>query len=511
MKIVGMIYGEVGYREFNFLVSKEVSLQKGEYVKVKHELYGWVLAKVKEIKRYHERYSLKAITGATEPQEAEERIVATARVIGYIDGKGMLKAPRMPFKPGEKVYQADAGIIKKTLKLSGRMGVFLGNLEGHQSNIPVFLDPNKLVQKHISVLAKTGAGKSYTVGVLIEELLENRVPVVVIDPHGEYSSLRESNNSPQEIELMERFGIKPRGYRNIVEYSTQRDLNPQSDKKLTLDITRLSHSDFRNILPIKLTNVQEGLLYEALNVVKTYGKYNLDDIIRVLEESESKSKYRLITNLEMLKESKIFDGSPVKISEVVRQGICSIINLRGVPPEIQDIIVSRLSSEIFEQRKKGKIPPLFFLIEEAHNFASERGFGNKISTSVLRTIASEGRKFGLGLCVVTQRPARIDKSVLSQCNTQVILKVTNPNDLKAISHSIENFTPDLEEEIKQLEPGKALIVGDAVEQPLFVDIRVKRSRHGGTGVEVVRKRKKKGPKSKGGGVEGVLKKLFSRY
>lgn len=508
MKIVGMIFGEVGYTSFNFIVGRSVKLQKGEYVKVKHEFYGWVLAKVKEMKRYHEMYSLKAITGSTEPNGAKERIIAKAGVIGYIDEKGMLKAPKMPFKPGEKVYRADKSIIRKTLKLSSRSGVYLGNLEGHTDSIPVHLNPNKLVQKHISVLAKTGAGKSYTVGVLIEELLESKVPVVIVDPHGEYSSLRKPNDSTKEAELMPRFGIKPKGYSNVVEYTAQLDVNPQSDKKLTLDVTKLSHSNFREILPIKLSNVQEGLLYEALNVVESYGKYTLEDIIRVLDESESKSKYRLITNLEMLRESRIFDGKPVKISQVVRRGICTIINLRGVPPDVQDIIVARLTSEIFRERKRGKVPPLFYLIEEAHSFASERGFGNRTSTKVLRTVASEGRKFGLGLCVVTQRPARIDKSVLSQCNTQIILKVTNPNDLRAISQSIENFTSDLEGEIKRLEPGKALIVGDAVEQPIFVDIRVRRSRHGGTGVEVVRRRRKA---SSRGGLEGLLKKLFTRY
>ena len=63
-------------------------------------------------------------------------------------------------------------------------------------------------------------------------------------------------------------------------------------------------------------------------------------------------------------------------------------------------------------------------------------------------MASEGRKFGFRLCIVTQRPARVDKSVLSQCSTQVILKVTNPNDLKAITDSVEGVTPGLKDEIR---------------------------------------------------------------
>ncbi len=488
--VVGMIFGEVRHNNFNFIVNRNYGLQKGEYVKVNHENYGWVLAQVTDIKRYNEMYSLSVITGNSVPKEdATERMIAYAKVIGYLDDRGFLKTPKIPFKPGEKVYKADAQLIKKSLKLAKKEGVYLGLLEGH--NIKVYLNVNKLVQKHISVLAKTGAGKSYTVGVLVEELLEKKVPMVIIDPHGEYSSLKDPNSNPKELESMGKFGISPKAYETVVEYTPNPSLNPQADRKLALDITKLTINDFLEMLPTRLTDTQKGILFESLKIVKGYGKFTLQDLIDVIHEHESKGKWNLITSLEMLKESKIFEGMPVHSTDLVRKGIASIINLRGTEPEVQEIVVARLAKEIFEDRKLGKIPPLLFLIEEAHNFAPERGFGTRSSSQILRTIASEGRKFGMGLCVVTQRPARIDKSILSQCNTQIILKVTNPNDLRAISQSIEGFTPELEEEIKQLEPGVALIVGDVVEQPIFVNIRVRKSRHGGASVEVVKEKEAK--------------------
>ena len=508
-KIVGMIFGEVGYGDFNFLVARDANLEKGEYVKVSHEKYGWVLAQVRTIKRYNDLYSLNAITGTTIPKVQEERIIANAKVIGYIDRDGLLKMPKIPFRPGEKVYEADATIIRKSLKLEGKRGIYLGLLEGHSRKIPVYLNPNKLIQKHIAVLAKTGAGKSYTVGVLIEELIEKKVPVVIIDPHGEYSALRYPNDNQRELSLMDHYMVSPRGYESVVEYTPNQSINPQADRKLSLDITRFTINDFIEMLPTKITDTQKGILFEALKVVETYGRYSIEDIIRVIHEHESKAKWNLITSLEMLRESRIFEGTPVRTSDLVHRGITSIINLRGVQPEIQDIVVSRIAAEIFDDRKRGKVPPLLFLIEEAHNFAPERGFGARASNKIIRTIASEGRKFGMGLCVVTQRPARIDKSVLSQCNTQIILKVTNPNDLKAISQSIEGFTSDLEEEIKQLEPGEALIVGDVVEQPIFVDVRVKRSRHGGASVEVVRERRSK--RMRKTGFDSLLRRIFSKY
>ncbi|MFQ5815348.1 MAG: helicase HerA domain-containing protein [Candidatus Hydrothermarchaeaceae archaeon] len=509
VKIVGMIFGEVGYGDFNFIVSKESNLQKGEYVKVNHDVYGWVLGQVDNIRRYNEMYSLNAITGVTLPrEEVGERIVANAKVIGYIDERGLLMAPRMPFRPGEKVYEADGGIIRRALRLETRSGIYLGMLEGHGGAVPVYLNPNKLIQKHISVLAKTGAGKSYTVGVLVEELIEKKVPVVIMDPHGEYASLKYPNTNPREVEGMRKFAISPKGYTNVVEFTPNQQVNPRADRELALDITKLTIADFMEMLPTRLSDNQKGILFEALKVVKGYGKYTLKDLIRVIQEHESKAKWNLITNLEMLRESKIFEGQSVHPSDIVKPEMVSIINLRGIQPEIQEIVVARLATEIFEDRKRGRVPPLFLLLEEAHNFAPERSFGVTCASKVIRTIASEGRKFGLGLCALSQRPARIDKNVLSQCNTQIILKVTNPNDLRAISQSIEGFTQDLEEEIKQLQPGVALVVGDVVEQPIFVDVRVRKSRHGGVSVEVVRERiKRKAATPKFG---GFLHRIFAR-
>jgi len=239
VKIVGMIFGEVGYGDFNFLVRKESNLQKGEYVKVGHETYGWILAQVQSIKRYDEMYSLGVITGSSIPKEeaVTDRTIASAKVIGYMDADGVLKTPRIPFKPGETVYQADSGIIKRVLNLNGRSGLYLGLLDAHEGSVPVYLNTNKLIQKHISVLAKTGAGKSYTVGVLVEELIEKKVPVVIIDPHGEYASLKSPNTNPREMEGMKRYGVSPMGYENVVEFTPNQNLNPQADRKLALDIT----------------------------------------------------------------------------------------------------------------------------------------------------------------------------------------------------------------------------------------------------------------------------------
>jgi hypothetical protein len=129
------------------------------------------------------------------------------------------------------------------------------------------------------------------------------------------------------------------------------------------------------------------------------------------------------------------------------------------------------------------------VVEEAHNYIPERGTGNAASTSIVRTIAAEGRKFGLGLMVISQRPARVDKNVISQCNTQIIMRVTNPNDLKALSKGLEGMTSELEEEIKRLPPGVAMLVSNEIERPITVSVRPRKSRHGGVSTQIVAKKK----------------------
>ena len=146
----------------------------------------------------------------------------------------------------------------------------------------------------------------------------------------------------------------------------------------------------------------------------------------------------------------------------------------------------KLSKELFEARKYGNVPDFLLVIEEAHNFCPERGLGEVPSSKILRTIASEGRKFGMGLCIITQRPAKVDKNVLSQCSTQLILKVTNPNDIKAIMESVEGIGYGVREEIKDLPIGVAMVVG-VTEQPLLVEIRVRRSQHGGEAIKIDQK------------------------
>ena len=142
----------------------------------------------------------------------------------------------------------------------------------------------------------------------------------------------------------------------------------------------------------------------------------------------------------------------------------------------KQLIVAYLSHRLFSLRREGKIPPTLLVVEEAHQFVPEGVSGAEaLARPIIETIAREGRKFGLGLCLISQRPVRLSTTALSQCNTHIILRVTNPYDLDHIKRSSEGIDERSARMITVLRPGEALIVGAAVRFPVFVRVRRRRS------------------------------------
>ena len=482
--VIGYIYGDVGSTDFNFAVNGH-NVQKFDYIYVPHK-EGNMLAQIMDMRQHSDLDFEEATTmlsGGERPQ-VKRSLSAYVEVIGYRDKKGLLQSPRTPFSAGSAITKAEEGLIRQVLGLSASKenGAYLGLLKGH--TLPVYLNVDALVQKHISILAKTGGGKSYACGVLVEELLKHKIPMVVIDTHGEYHSLTKPNKSRKDAKNMERFGVSKKGYAGQIN-----EFSPISSrgniKHLTLNGLNLKAREIIDLLSAKLSGPQVGCLYQAIKEVKEYkSMYNLRDIIDAVNRSKSNAKWNVIASLESLDSIGVFSDNGTSVTDLVIKGKCSTINMKGVPPDVQDVVVARLTKELFDARKAGKVVPFLMVVEEAHNYCPERGFGQAVSSNILRTVASEGRKFGMGLCIVSQRPAKVDKNIISQCNTNIILKVTNPNDLKAIIQSVEGLTSQTYREIQRLPIGVALISGAGLQIPVMTEIRTRETSHGGKSVGI---------------------------
>ena len=193
----------------------------------------------------------------------------------------------------------------------------------------------------------------------------------------------------------------------------------------------------------------------------------------------SKTKDVLISTLVELRMTGLFGTADYpSMEELVRQGSLSVIDLSETTNlNRKQLLVAYLARKLFNARKEGIIPPFLLVLEEAHQFVPETmKKEHAISRGVIQTIAREGRKFHASLCLISQRPIQLSTTALSQCNTHIILRITNPYDLDHIGKSSEGMSRSVLRQISSLKVGTGIIVGEAVNFPLFVKIRNRNSK-----------------------------------
>ena len=144
-----------------------------------------------------------------------------------------------------------------------------------------------------------------------------------------------------------------------------------------------------------------------------------------------------------------------------------------------------MSAEILQAAasKTEPIRPCFLVYEEGHNFAPAAG--QSISRAIIKRIAGEGRKFGVGFAVISQRPSKLDPDVTSQCNTIVAMRIKNPEDQRFIAKSTEQLSKADLDELPALSTGEALISGRSIPAPLLVKVGYKALKHGGESPQIL--------------------------
>jgi DNA helicase HerA-like ATPase len=423
--------------------------------------------------RYFERPdSVKVIGAELEknfPAAEWEFLIAKARPLGVF-ASNLVVRPTFPPSPGVKVFNADNERIKKFLALEEN-GLDLGKLQFH--DVELKLNLSKLLQKHLAIVATSGAGKSYFVSVLLEELLsrkreQGQIGVVVFDTHGEYTCFGEplkQSNAGQFVD----FSSKTK----IIDGSKIRIACSKVSVNMFSSITEMSPNQKRALARIlsKLNDeMKSGAGPFDLSAVKS-------EIENIDNEKTRASLYGVISEIEEVGLfGKIDEPSVV---DFVKPAQMVVIDLNSVISEKKkQILVAYLSNKLFNERRghSKKIPPFALFVEEAHNFIPEgTAIEHAVARSSLRTIAREGRKFGASLVVISQRPKRLDTTTLANCNTNIILRITNPYDLDHISQSCEGLDKSSIGIISSLRVGEALVVGEAANAPTFFKVRLRKS------------------------------------
>ncbi|RLG19735.1 hypothetical protein DRN67_01950, partial [Candidatus Micrarchaeota archaeon] len=457
---------------FSFVLNSK-QVRRGQFVACEGE-QGMLIGHVIDItraNRYFERaesvaeYEKTAPLSANFPVTDWEYTVANARALGVFKNRHILRST-FPAAPGSKVQAVEASVLKDFLGFVDD-GLAIGEVENHK--LPATLDLTRLLQKHLAILAMSGAGKSYLASVLMEELLDRklehgRIAIVVIDPHGEY------------------LGFKSGEYANRTTVFEGR--------KVKIAFHKVSpHLLFEFMTQLTITQKREveNALYElrreAKNKSQTYG---LDDLISHIQGAEIKENVKgpLLSWLSQLRKKRIFSTSDYpRMKQLAQPGKLSVIDLSEIDSnKRKQMLVSYFARRLLKMRKRGKVPPFLLIIEEAHNFAPEKAQKEAaISRGIITTIAREGRKFGASLCLISQRPVHLSTTALSQCNSNIILRVTNPFDIDHIGESCEGIDKGMLGAITTLRVGEALVVGEAVNHPVFVKIRRRKSRKSSKG------------------------------
>jgi DNA helicase HerA-like ATPase len=435
--------------------------------------------------------------------DALEIFEITVSTIGYFSRKlNDFVNPRIPPQPGDPIYLASSETLSQMLsakRIAEPGSAHIGSLLTREAGeVPVVLSVKDVVSTHLAILASTGSGKSYTAGVLVEELMQphNRAAILIVDPHSEYHTLSSIMGDNQ---FHDGDGYKP-------------EVKIFTPDKIKVRFSSLTEADIKYLLPEGTSDKMLHFLGQAFrslqDQLKSQGKrdylysyYDLRDAVQKQQYGKDDANagdggnvssiqgllWRLDARFD--RPDGIFSANEhIPLQEMFKPGRCTILQLSDIEQHEQQVIVGTLLRRVNKARMMTVREeattgenfldyPVFTLLEEAHRFAPAGA--SVVSTNVLKQILSEGRKFGVGIGLITQRPGKLDQDVLSQCMTQIIMRIVNPIDQQTVAQSVEGAGRAMLAELPALTKGQAVISGVGINTPVMCRIRPRLTKHGG--------------------------------
>jgi len=361
------------------------------------------------------------------------------------------------------------------------------------STIPAMIRVDELLGKHVAILGTTGTGKSCTTALILRSILEQNpaAHIVLLDPHNEYATAFSEWAeviSPRNMQLP--FWLL--NFEEVVEV-----LISDPSRKTEIEI-------LQELIPIAKARYSAGrardnqvmrrsiIPEQARFTVDTPVPYRISDLTGLIDERMGKlenkrdlSPYRnLRARIDAISQDgryafmfgslTVYDGMTQVLSRLFRVPVnnkpITIVELTGLPTEIINVVVSVLARMTFDfaHWSEGKVP-VTLVCEEAHRYvpASDH-LGFEPCKRAIARIAKEGRKYGVALCIVSQRPAEVDATILSQCNTVFALRMSNDRDQEIVHSAISDTGSGLLEFLPSLGQREALAFGDGVALPVRI-------------------------------------------
>lgn len=394
----------------------------------------------------------------------------------------------------------------------------------------IFMD---VIRSHVVLVAgKRGSGKSYTLGVLAEELsnlpkeVSQNIASIIFDTMGIYWTMKYPNEKDKE--LLQEWGLKPKNLKvkiftpyGFYEEYTRKGI--PADEKFALDVCEMTAEDWILTFGLDIINPVAVLIQRTLTNLKNKKSFDIEDIIEEIEKdnkTEKETKNAATSLFEAAETWGIFSKkgiSPTKITHLVNAGTTTVLDLSIYNSvgsfNVRALVISLISRKLFNQRmsarkkeeiesvskgldfssysEKKETPLVWMFIDEAHEFLPLEG--KTIASDALTQLLREGRQPGISLVLATQQPGQIHRDVMTQSDIVISHRVTSATDLEALNKIMQSY---LLESIKQYMDdlpslnGSAIILDDNSERIYPMRIRPRFTWHGGEAPTAIKKEKK---------------------
>ena len=392
--------------------------------------------------------------------------------------------------PQQKVYLTPRDELTSIYGKYDTSSIIIGEHVG-SGGAPCYANMNDLLGKHTAVLGSTGSGKSGTVAALLHAILDRgesakykkwHPQIVILDPHNEYG-----NAFPSHVRLCtdENCLMLPYWLLNLQETiglligKTEFVATSQSNiVKIALLLARQESADLLHLSRENIT-VDSPVPYSLEKL-----KYHIQNSTEMPTQASKQDAWNSILNkLEVLKtDTRLafimteWDGTSDPLPAIIMQFLGAadpirIVDLSGVPNEIAGVTSSVIARMLFsvklwqtpEEREKN---PVLLVCEEAHRYVPNRGEAQyEAAQEAIKRLAKEGRKYGIGLMLVSQRPSEVEATVLSQCNTWIVMRITNESDRNQVQGILPDSLAGLTKVLSGLRRREAIFAGQAAVLP----------------------------------------------
>ena len=447
-------------------VGSQIKIRVGE---------SWLLASVRDQRK--DRRTEGGIIAHIDflGEGSEEKL--TGRIHGF--RRGVTRYP----VPGAMCYPATTKDLEQIYASDGRASITIGKVFPTK-DIRAGLYIDAMLGKHFALLGSTGTGKSTSAALILHRICEAapKGHIVMIDPHGEYSAAFRTTGQILDVSNLQ----MPYWLMNYEEHCEVLLTGSGNDRQVDADIlakcllgarskNRLAQTMGKitvdSPIPYLLSDLSNILQDEMGKLDKATSSAPFMRIKGKLDELKADPRYQFMFSGMLVSDSmadfigKVFrmpgNGKPI-----------SIIDVSGVPSDITSTVVAVLSRLVFDFAiwgREDKTRPILLVCEEAHRYVpNEKNSDGSSVAKILGRIAKEGRKYGISLGLITQRPSDLAEGVLSQCGTIIAMRLNNDRDQAFVRSAMPEGARGFLDAIPALRNRECIICGEGVAIPIRV-------------------------------------------